>query len=53
MLPTPAGWIPTPPTLALSAMGPVPLVDANLIADLGASFDTTPDVGVLSSVHGW
>jgi hypothetical protein len=47
----PGGWAPATLVQAFSTMGLTPPIHTDWIADSGASFHTTPHVGVLSSVH--
>jgi hypothetical protein len=44
------GWDPAALAQFFSAMGLTPPVSTEWIADSGASFHTTPDAGILSSV---
>ena len=46
----PGGWDQATLAQSFSAMGRTPPVSTEWIADLGASFHTTPDAGILSSV---
>ena len=46
----PGGWDQAALAQPFSAMGLTPPVSTEWIADSGASFHTTPDAGILSSV---
>ena len=47
----PGGWDQAAPAQSFSTMGLTPLASTEWIADSGASFHTTPDASILSSVR--
>ena len=49
--PRPVGWDPTAFVHSFSTMALTPPVGPDWIADSGATYHTTPDPGILSSVH--
>ncbi|XP_002440449.2 basic proline-rich protein [Sorghum bicolor] len=51
VLPRPVGWGPTALANCFSAMTPTPPVGPYWVADSGATYHTTPDPSILSSVH--
>ena len=49
--PRPIGWDPAALATSFNAMTPAPLVGPHWVADSRATFHTTPDPSILSSVH--